>query len=123
MQSDVAAAGLRDLLLLFCGKRRLMRVEGLSMWPTLRPSDRLLVKPFQRGGALPSPGQILVCRHPQKTGVIITKRLISIDRDRMILQGDNPEMSTDSRQFGSVPIPLLIGEVMAKVPMPGKADT
>ena len=55
--------------------------------------------------------------------MIITKRLISIDRDRMILQGDNPEMSTDSRQFGSVPIPLLIGEVMAKVPMPGKADT
>ena len=53
-----------DLLLLFCGRRRVMQVEGYSMWPTLKPKDRVIVRPLNQHSELPAIGSIIVCIHP-----------------------------------------------------------
>ena len=57
----------------------------------------------------------MVCRHPSKPDVVITKRLSERTDQQLDLRGDNPEASTDSRHFGPVPVESLIGEVMAIV--------
>ena len=39
------------------------------------------------------------------------KRLSGYEGEAMVLLGDNPRSSTDSRQFGLIPQDLLIGTV------------
>ena len=85
------------------------------MLPALKPGQRLLVKPHRQGQALPQTGSVVVCRHPSKPDVVITKRLSKRTDQQLDLRGDNPEASTDSRHFGPVPVDSLIGEVMALV--------
>ena len=104
-----------DLLLFFLGRRRLFEVQGPSMLPALKPGQRLLVKPHRLGQELPQSGSVVVCRHPKKPDVVITKRLYERTDQQLDLRGDNPEASTDSRHFGPVPVESLIGEVIAIV--------
>ena len=104
-----------DLLLFFLGRRRLFEVQGPSMLPGLKPGQRLLVKPHRLDQPLPQIGSIVVCRHPSKPDMVITKRLSERTDQQLDLRGDNPEASTDSRHFGPVPVESLIGEVMAIV--------
>ena len=104
-----------DLLLFFLGRRRLFEVQGPSMLPALKPGQRLLVKPHRLNQPLPQTGSIVVCRHPSKPGLVITKRLSGRTDQQLDLRGDNPEASTDSRHFGPVPVESLIGEATAIV--------
>ena len=107
--------GLFDLLLLFCGRRRVMQVEGYSMWPTLKPKDRVIVRPLNQKAKLPACAAIVVCIHPQQPSRWVIKRLSDVENDQLILLGDCPDASTDSRQWGSVPRACLIGDVLALV--------
>ena len=102
-----------DLLLFFLGRRRLFEVQGPSMLPALQPGQRLLVKPYRLNQPLPQNGSIVVCRHPNKPGLVITKRLSGRTDQQLDLRGDNPEESTDSRQYGSVAVDYLLGEATA----------
>ena len=104
-----------DLLLFFLGRRRLFEVQGPSMLPGLKPGQRLLVKPHRLDQPLPQIGSIVVCRHPSKPDMVITKRLSGRTDQQLDLRGDNPEESTDSRHFGPVPVESLIGEATAIV--------
>lgn len=115
--SPLPAAGLKDLLLFFLGKRKLFEVEGASMLPALAPKQRLLVKPLRRGMALPAVGAVVVCHHPSDANLVMTKRILSMDEQSLDLRGDNPDASTDSRHFGPVPLQCLIGEATAVVPL------
>jgi nickel-type superoxide dismutase maturation protease len=56
-----------------------------------------------------------VARRPDRTTTRIIKRLADIEDGGLVLLGDNPGASTDSRQFGVVPRRLLIGVVTSLV--------
>ena len=114
-QHSIAAAGLTDLLLFFCGRRLLMRVEGRSMQPSLNPNDRVLVKRWSPGQLLRL-DQIVVAWHPQRSELRLIKRLKRWDGNRLWLEGDNPSESTDSRQLGWLSPDRVIGVVVGRVP-------
>ena len=92
-----------------------MRVDGFSMAPTLVPGDLVLITPRQARATLPALGSIVVARHPDRPATRIIKRLADVQDGGLVLLGDNPGASTDSRQFGVVPSRLLIGEVTSVV--------
>ena len=92
-----------------------MRVDGFSMAPTLVPGDLVLITPRQAGATLPALGSIVVARHPDRPKTRIIKRMADVQDEGLVLLGDNPGASTDSRQFGVVPSRLLIGEVTSVV--------
>ena len=120
MNTPLPAAGLKDLLLFFLGRRRLFQVEGDSMLPSLQPKQRLLVKLRPHDGRSPSPGTVVVCHHPSKINLVITKRVWQSNDGWLELRGDNPAASTDSRQFGQVSLEQVIGEVTAVIPPSGR---
>ena len=47
----------------------------------------------------------------RKKSVFLVKRVVAVHDDRVELGGDNPQESTDSRQFGAVPLQRLVGRV------------
>ncbi|MCB4398495.1 nickel-type superoxide dismutase maturation protease [Synechococcus sp. MU1625] len=105
-------------MLLFCGLRLLLRIEGRSMQPTLEPGDRVLVRRLNSNSTLRL-GSVLVTWHPQRTNLRLIKRLNRLDSTGLWLLGDNPAESTDSRQLGPVATSLLIGEVVGRLPSRG----
>ena len=90
------------------------------MQPTLEPGDRVLVRRLGRNPK-PSLGSVVVTWHPQQSKLRLIKRLQSVEETGMWLLGDNPAESTDSRQWGAVPMKLLIGEVVSRLPR-GKSE-
>ncbi len=83
------------------------RVSGDSMLPTLKPGQ--LVFGFRSQAA--ETGNVVVFRH---NGLEKIKRVAKVDDDKVYLLGDNPDHSTDSRQFGWI----SKKEIMAKVIWP-----
>ena len=117
------AAGLKDLLLFFVGRRKMFEVEGDSMLPALQPKQRIVAKPIRQVGPSPSPGSVVVFHHPADDNLVVIKRVWRANGHMLDLRGDNSEASTDSRHFGEVPLERLIGEVTAVIPLIGPAPT
>ena len=111
MFPPLAAAGLKDLLLFFCGRRRLLKIQGDSMLPHLQSEDRILINPR----ITPRSGDVVVAWHPSKPGLRLIKRLHGMEPNGMILLGDNPSASTDSRQLGPIPTALMIGVAVSRL--------
>jgi nickel-type superoxide dismutase maturation protease len=120
VNTPLPAAGLKDLLLFFLGRRRLFQVEGDSMLPALQPKQRLLVKRLPKTGLPPSRGSVVVCHHPSDLDLVITKRVWQSTETWLELRGDNQDASTDSRHFGQVPLDRVIGVVTAVIPSTGR---
>ena len=89
-------------------------VSGLSMIPTLAPGERLLVR-------LDGPivlGDIVVFERANQFDV---KRILRIEADGVFVQGDNDQVSTDSRTYGLVPHEDVIGVATYRLwPKPGR---
>ena len=85
------------------------------MLPTLHPGERILAKRWHPDHRGPLTDQIVVCWHPYKTGVRLIKRLVERSDAGLVLLGDNPLASTDSRQLGPLPESLLIGVVVGRI--------
>ena len=83
-------------------------VEGRSMEPTLAPGDRLLVIRV----AHPRPGHVVAVRDPRGGRRLLVKRISALRDDGVVLRGDNPGASTDSRTFGTVPPRAVVGRVV-----------
>jgi nickel-type superoxide dismutase maturation protease len=85
-------------------------VEGSSMEPTLRAGDRLLLVPAVRL----RPGHIVAVTDPRDADHLLVKRVKSIDRVQhfVMVEGDNPDKSTDSRVFGPVEWRAVRGRVV-----------
>lgn len=80
--------------------RSLVVVRGPSMEPSLWPGDRLLTVPAW--GPL-RPGQVVVVADPADPGHLVVKRVGTVDPRGVTVLGDDPERSTDSRDWGPVP--------------------
>jgi nickel-type superoxide dismutase maturation protease len=83
-------------------------VEGRSMEPTLAPGDRVLVV---RARGL-HPLDVVAVRDPRDPKRVLVKRIGAVLEDEVVVRGDNPAASTDSRSFGPVPKSAVIGRVV-----------
>jgi len=75
-----------------------VRIIGPSMEPALRNGDCWVV----RLGSRVSPGDVVLAVHPLRPELQIVKRVIRPEGSGWWLEGDNPELSDDSRAFGAV---------------------
>lgn|GEM_PF-1317170 len=76
-------------------------VRGWSMAPTLLPGDVVLTVPT--GGRFLRPGQVVVLRDPAAADHLVIKRVADVAEGQVLLLGDDPGHSTDSRVWGWVP--------------------
>ena len=97
------------------GQWGLARVRGISMQPTLREGDLLLV----RHGARPRPGAVCVVRLPD--GTVAVKRVRTHESDGWWVERDNPRAGVDSWQVGAVPDADVVAVARLRVwPRPGR---
>jgi signal peptidase I len=92
-------------------------VEGPSMEPTLMSGDRLLV--VRRPA--PAVGDTVAVRDPSGTGRLLVKRVVRVVDDQIVVVGDNPRWSTDSRAFGPVARRAVVGRVVYRYGPPGRS--
>jgi len=86
-------------------------IEGDSMQPTFHEGDAVLVEEGAYVDLLPSPGEVVLARHPFRD-ILMVKRVSHITPEgRAFLVGDNPAQSTDSRAWGVLRRDLLVGRV------------
>jgi nickel-type superoxide dismutase maturation protease len=87
----------------------IVQVEGSSMTPALRPGDRLLVEALTYRSRPPRVGDVVLSSDPRDPSRELIKRVAAVDSaaDTVILAGDAPEASTDSRTFGPVPLAMI----------------
>jgi nickel-type superoxide dismutase maturation protease len=83
-------------------------VADTSMRPTFEPRDRVLVLRW-----LPiRQGDVVVARDPEQRSFLL-KRVGSVTvAGTLVLVGDSPNVSRDSRHFGPVPRHLIEGRVV-----------
>ncbi len=83
-----------------------VEVRGGSMAPSLLPGDRLLVESRSYLTRIPRPGEVVLAADPRRGDRELIKRVAAVDEksDAVDLRGDAPEASTDSREFGAVPL-------------------
>lgn len=85
------------------------------MRPTLAPGDRLLAVRSAR----PRAGDLVVLRDPRRPDRLLAKRVASTGPDGIVVAGDNPSASTDSRAFG--PVPGVWGRAVYRYAPPARA--
>lgn len=93
--------------------RRLEAVEvrGSSMAPALLPGDRLIVR---RASGAPNVGEVVVAGDPRDRRRELVKRVAAVRDAHVTLRGDNPSGSTDSRDFGVLPVAGVRWRVIAR---------
>jgi len=116
VKAAVALAGLLAVgRFAFPGALRLARswpervaVTGHSMAPRLLPGDWLLV---DASGGTPRPvaGELVVVPDPRRSDRLLVKRVSAVERGQLLLRGDAPDASTDSRTFGAVDPGTVLG--------------
>ncbi|MEU7930619.1 S26 family signal peptidase [Micromonospora echinofusca] len=124
----------------------LVTVRGQSMAPTHAHGDRVLVRRSRKGRV--RTGQVVVVDLPERlrplpVGVgpadaLLQRRVIKrvaavagdpvpaqlrmtatvVPPDRIVLLGDNPDASGDSRQYGFVPLDAVVGVVVRRMSGP-----
>ena len=83
-----------------------VEVRGGSMAPALLPGDRLLVESHTYQGRPPCTGEVVLAADPRMPERELIKRVSAVDEGSASaeLRGDAPAASTDSREFGAVPL-------------------
>jgi nickel-type superoxide dismutase maturation protease len=99
-----------------------MEVSGLSMAPELQPGDRLVIwRPvIWRSGAART-GDIVAAPDPRDPERTLLKRAAAVGPDGVLLLGDNPSQSTDSRHFGLIPVESVRGKAVYRYAPPSRA--
>ena len=81
-------------------------VTGPSMEPTVREGDWLLVRQLRRR---PRVGELVIAADPREPARLLVKRVSAVTADAVTVSGDRPDRSTDSRQFGALPLSAILG--------------
>ncbi len=122
MERDVPRSGWREMALWLVGRRRLFRVTGDSMTPTLSPGAVVMLDQRAYRSRSPRADEIVVARHPRHTVLQIVKRVAAVIESRtesgapgtvLILASDNVAAGADSRTFGPVALDLVLGKVVS----------
>lgn len=113
MNSELRKANWRDWFHLYLLRRlRVLTVTGDSMAPAIRDGETVLYDPWPKVNI----GDIVFMPHPYMQSVKILKRVSEISADgNMILIGDNPAESTDSRTLGQFRLDDVQGKVVCKL--------
>jgi nickel-type superoxide dismutase maturation protease len=80
------------------------------MAPRLRRGALVIAEPIDGTTRLRA-GDVVVARRPDQPQLEVIKRIHSIDAAGIFLTGDNPNASTDSRNFGPVRREHIIARV------------
>lgn len=115
---------------------------GPSMMPTVNPrGDVLLAEYVSPRLSLIRSGDVVVATKPNNTKVLVVKRVrgmageriwvkrrgwsaprpICVPSGHVWLEGDNPSHSTDSREYGPVPMALVRGRILCRFWPPTQA--
>lgn len=72
-------------------------------------------------GRIPPVGAVVLAEHPHRPGYELVKRVSAVSRRQKLvwLAGDNREQSTDSEEFGPIPVRLVLGRVVLRL-RPGR---
>jgi nickel-type superoxide dismutase maturation protease len=111
----VATTVLLVLALVLVRPRRVV-VDGPSMEPTLCSGDRLVVVRRLRLRL----GDVVAVRDPGHGSRMLVKRVVARSGDEVVVAGDNPDRSTDSRSFGPVGRRAVVGRVVYRYGPPGR---
>ena len=83
--------------------RARVAVVGRSMAPTLLPGDWLLVDSEAFRERLPGVGELVLVPDPREPRRLLVKRVVGVDQlGWLLVGGDDPAASTDSRAFGAL---------------------
>jgi len=108
---------------LAAGRVRRVVVAGGSMAPTFLPGDRLVVRSRWLGPGAPlAVGDVVALADPRDPARTLVKRVAAVDRAAGTLEvaGDDPGASTDSRDFGPVPVGSVVGRVVYRYAPAGR---
>ncbi len=94
-----------------------MTVSGDSMRPALAPGDRVLILRTRR----PRPGDIAAVVDPRDGSRVLLKRVAATSGTTVVVVGDNPGSSTDSRHFGPVPRENVVGVAVYRYSPPERS--
>lgn len=109
---DLPKADFYEKALILLGSRHKYICEGISMNPTLKNGEVVLV---DREAKIET-GDIVVAKHPLEQTSEIVKRVENVnERGYYFLIGDNLEDSEDSRHFGAVAREYIKGKVVARL--------
>lgn len=100
-----------------------VEVRGDSMAPALLPGDRLLVESRSYQRRSPRVGEVVLAPDPREPDRELIKRIASVDDAAASadLRGDAPAASTDSREFGAVPLAAIRWRAAARYWPPQRA--
>ncbi len=94
---------------------RIMKVQGNSMFPSLKAGDFVLV--VRRSAKHLKTGDLVVAEHRQ-FGRIIKRVKEKLPSEEFILSGDNQAESTASETLGTFAAQQLVGKVIYHLPKP-----
>ena len=89
-------------------------VQGNSMAPAFKDTERLLINRLIYKFRSPEPGEIVVLRHPQNRQMFLLKRILRIDDSGFFVISEDLEAGNDSRSFGAVKRGDIIGKYLAR---------
>lgn len=81
------------------------------MRPTIDDGRSVLINPRAYRHRAVQPDDIVLVEHPHRPGLVMVKRVLEAVDSEVIVVGDNPAASTDSRHFGSLPRSGVLGRV------------
>lgn len=84
-------------------------VKGNSMLPSLRNGQDILSFNWAYIGRKPKVGDIVVI---EQKGKEMVKRVSKVSDREILIEGDNKDQSTDSRDFGAVSMEDVIGKIV-----------
>ena len=79
------------------------------MWPSLVDGDEMEFEALKEKEL--QIGDLVLFKHPFNTEITAVKRLVAMDGEKYILEGDNPAptASQDSHNFGPVKREMILG--------------
>ena len=82
------------------------------MEPAIKKGERVLVFGWAYLFSTPKTGDLVVIADPRDGKRKLLKRITRIDYEKLWVEGDNKQSSTDSRTFGPVSKKYILGRII-----------